>query len=590
MIGKLIGQVRKWSFSKTVNTLISFSIVLTATIILIISTISSTATLTQKSKSMAVEQMNTMAANFENTLTSYKEMAMAVTINPHVQSYLKGENRKEVDLANNARNVLASTINMTSNMNFIAIVHGNTGEYLYKGDITIAASKFPQFYEADYAAGQYASTGQMKISFSNAYYDGERYSLTVYFPIYNVNRINMQLGLLCVNFNDPTLDQIMRANENGLNPKVGLISLDQTVFAAPDTEMIGTRITYGDRLAGRSGDFRADWQLVLYQRIGAWNYDMVSTIPIRELYRDSINTLLILVCIIVLMAGLFVWASGRVIRLACRPLVTIVRKMDDVSDGKLDVRIETQGMGEDFARIAVGFNSMMDDIQALMEQVKTEQHQMEQIRFNALQAQIQPHFLYNTLDCIHWKALSNGNKDISVLVKALASYYRICLSNGQDIITLKQECEHIRNYLIIQNMRYGAIIDSEIVLAPAFEEVLIPKLTLQPLVENAIYHGIKIREGGEGKITLRVRPEENAVLILVEDNGHGMTPQQIDEMNTLMSDYDESFGYGVRNVNKRIELLFGEEYGLHYGRNRHGGVTVEVRLPLEQEIKYRGVL
>ena len=111
-----------------------------------------------------------------------------------------------------------------------------------------------------------------------------------------------------------------------------------------------------------------------------------------------------------------------------QPLNKVVSNMDYVATGSLRTRINVDNMGEDFTKLAIGFNSMMDEIEVLMEQVKLEQHQLEQIRFNALQSQIQPHFLYNTLECIHWQAIAEGNKEISTMVKALAKYYRICLS------------------------------------------------------------------------------------------------------------------------------------------------------------------
>ena len=177
-----------------------------------------------------------------------------------------------------------------------------------------------------------------------------------------------------------------------------------------------------------------------------------------------------------------------------------------------------------------------------MEQVKLEQHQLEQIRFNALQSQIQPHFLYNTLECIHWQAIAEGNKEISTMVKALAKYYRICLSKGHDVITIREEVEHIRNYMIIQNMRYDNIIRSEIVVESQVEESLIPKLTLQPLVENSIYHGMKVKEGKTGTLYLTAYKNED-------------------------------------------ELLFGEGYGLNYQKNDSGGVTVVIHLPYQTEIK-----
>ena len=153
-----------------------------------------------------------------------------------------------------------------------------------------------------------------------------------------------------------------------------------------------------------------------------------------------------------------------------------------------------------------------------------------------------PIFLYNTLECIHWQAMVDGNGEISTLVKALAKYYRICLSGGHDVIPLKMELEHVRNYLIIQNMRYDDIIGSEFDVEEAASDVMIPKLTLQPLVENSIYHGIKVKEGKTGSLFLKVRKRSSDVLITLADTGNpGMSQQQIDEMNQHLSEYDDSF-------------------------------------------------
>lgn len=291
----------------------------------------------------------------------------------------------------------------------------------------------------------------------------------------------------------------------------------------------------------------------------------------------------ILVLIIVLIIVSIIIRA--LVRKMYQPLNKVVSKMDYVATGSLRTRINVDNMGEDFAKLAIGFNSMMDEIEVLMEQVKLEQHQLEQIRFNALQSQIQPHFLYNTLECIHWQAIAEGNKEISTMVKALAKYYRICLSKGHDVITIREEVEHIRNYMIIQNMRYDNIIRSEIVVESQVEESLIPKLTLQPLVENSIYHGMKVKEGKTGTLYLTAYKNEDEVIIKVSDTGTGMSQEQIDEMNEQLSRYEDSFGYGVRNVNKRIELLFGEGYGLNYQKNDSGGVTVVLHLPYQTEIK-----
>lgn len=224
---------------------------------------------------------------------------------------------------------------------------------------------------------------------------------------------------------------------------------------------------------------------------------------------------------------------------------------------------------------------MMDEIDVLMERVKEEQRELDRMRFVALQSQIQPHFLYNTLECIHWQALAGGNAEISTMVKALAQYYRICLSEGKEIITLEMELEHIRNYLIIQNMRYGNIITLVENIPEEYAFVKIPKLTLQPLVENSIYHGIRVKEGVKGKVEIAICEKEDAICLTVSDDGVGMDEERIAFINRNISEVAQDVGYGITNINKRIELIYGKRYGLNFMQNSDGGVCVQIWLPKE---------
>lgn len=270
------------------------------------------------------------------------------------------------------------------------------------------------------------------------------------------------------------------------------------------------------------------------------------------------------------------------------PLDEIVKEMASVSKGRMDVRINAEPLGTDFEEMADGFNVMMDKLEDAMEEVKKKQEQLSQTRMNALQSQIQPHFLYNTLDCIHWQAVAEGNKEISTLVKALASYYRICLSKGKDIIPLSEEIRQIEYYTVIQNMRYDDGIHLDIQVDEKYRKVRIPKLTLQPLVENAIEHGIEREEGKKGNINIWVDEDGDEILLRIANSGKGITAERAEEMNRYLEADQEDFGYGVRNVNKRIQLMFGQEYGLHYEANDQQGVTVTVCLPGEKAIQGEG--
>ena len=583
---KWMEKVSRWKFDKKMQLLVTVSIIATTLIVLVVSTISSVTSMKQQSIELLQAQNSTTAENFKSSLDNYKTLAIATVMDTSIQQYLKAVNyNKEAGgLKNSAFNILASISNMHSDMNFIAVVGKSPDDYIYKGQIAISAAQFSQVYTFDAQQCKTVQDSSIKMCFNNAYFNGSKYTLNIYFPIYDTNRVLGELGLLCMNFTDPSLLQILEYDSsNKLESMV--VDTDGMMISARDKDKIGTNVDFIPKMKEKSGTFSMGGRLYIYQKVSDWRFYVVSSVPMMELYKSSIRTIFLMAFILLFLLTISLLVVKRIISKVYRPLDKVVRKMDDVASGSLKTRINVEHMGEDFTKLAVGFNSMMEEILVLMEQVKMEQHQIEQIRFNALQSQIQPHFLYNTLECIHWQAMVDGNGEISTLVKALAKYYRICLSGGHDVIPLKMELEHVRNYLIIQNMRYDDIIGSEFDVEEAASDVMIPKLTLQPLVENSIYHGIKVKEGKTGSLFLKVRKRSSDVLITLADTGTGMSQQHIDEMNQHLSEYDDSFGYGVRNVNKRIELLYGEEFGLYYLRNESGGVTVEIRLPYVTQVE-----
>lgn len=587
-------RIGRWKFDRKMQALIIISITFTTLIVLVVSTVSSVTSLKAKSIELLQDKNSTLEENYRNMLEEYKAMTVALVIDHSIQSYLGFGSKQDqgyVPAAREANNVLSSCLNMSSDMNFIAVISGQMEDYLYRGRKTLIETEFYQVYEKDLAQCGNGQDSTLKIGFSNAYYKGKQYTVNVYFPIYSVEKVMQERGLLCMNFSNPILNQIIHEEEAGQRTEI--IDTDGRLVAAGDTQKIGTPVDYRPRLQGRQGCFSQKGRIYVYQKVSGWNYYIISSMDSMELYRPSIRMIILMIFILLVLILISYSIVKRVIRKAYRPLDQVVQKMDDVAAGTLDARLDVGYMGEDFSKLATGFNSMMEEILVLMEQVKQEQHQIEQIRFNSLQSQIQPHFLYNTLDCIHWQAVADGNHEISILVKALARYYRICLSKGHDVIPLKMEIDHVQNYLIIQNMRYDHIIGSEIILDQECADAMIPKLTLQPLVENSIYHGIKVKEGTQGSITLRASRQGGLVKLAVADTGTGMTQAQIDEMNQHLSEYDETFGYGVRNVNKRIELLFGEDYGLHYLKNPCGGLIVEIQIPYVEEVQeelMRGVM
>lgn len=582
---KLKGQVNTWNLKKKMSFFLTLTILLTSIVTLLVSTMSAVYYMTEQSKDMVRTQLATLASNYSGTLEQYQNLAIALVIEDSVQEYCKSEESagKQYDQeAGAVYDYLLNMLNVQSNMNFAVVEKSSTNNYVYKGNSSVVDAKFEEVCKEDYEESIPAKQGsKVRMSFSNRYFRSGKYTLTIYHPIYSVASVGKEQGMLVMNLNDSLIEQLRAETDPGMEKDLFLMDCNGKIVSIANQDRIGQKITYLEQMQGNSGSFRNGGMLVNYQKVGKWNYYLVNEISVFELYKGSVGVMAILMIVIIGMTVLSILVMRKMMKSFYEPVDRVVSVMDDVAEGRLEKRIDLKSMDADSRKLAEGFNSMMNEIDGLMEQVKEEQHQMEQIRFNALQSQIKPHFLYNTLECIHWQAVADGNKEISVLVKALAQYYRICLSRGKEIIPLKQELEHIRSYLVIQNMRYDNIIELEDNIPEEFYFLQIPKMTLQPLIENAIYHGIRIKEGEKGKVTLDIRKEGKGVYLMIQDSGNGMSPEKIQEMNQSISQYDEKFGYGVRNVNKRIELMFGKEYGLHFSQNELGGLTVEIHLPLE---------
>lgn len=213
-------------------------------------------------------------------------------------------------------------------------------------------------------------------------------------------------------------------------------------------------------------------------------------------------------------------------------------------------------------------------------QVRAEQRQLRKAEFELLQAQINPHFLYNTLDAIVWSAEAGNQKQVIQMVGSLSDFFRTSLNRGREIVTVREDLQHVCSYLEIQKIRYMDILEYEILVPEELNDFKIPKITLQPLVENALYHGIKNKRGG-GKITLRGHEEKDFFTIEVEDNGIGMTEERLLAVRKGLSEKapQKSELYGLYNVNERIRLNFGDEYGIQISSEHEKGTVVEVRLP-----------
>lgn len=579
----LIDRIKSMNFNKKITLFLTSTILATTITIMVAITVSTGMTITSKSSQMAMRQIESITNNLEVTLGDFNDIATLLISDERILNYTRADRAATEDyiaLANGAIDALIYIKNVKSNIDYISLLKYNDNTIQYFGQQwtsidLLAATK------ADFEKSTQTAYGNMKVSVAKKVFRKEGNALNIYQPVYDKYELNKQTGLICISVDEVTLRNFYEVNDAEMPFDIYLTDAGGKIISHGNQENIFVDSPYKEHLKGSGGSFQEDGRLVVYNYIEAWNWYVVGTIPKAYLLSDSYTNfaLVLLLATVLCAAGMII--SFRLSDSLYRPLKEIVQRMSIVSGGNLRTRMNKEYHGDDFKKMANGFNKMVEEIETLIDRVKMEQHQIERIELNALQSQIKPHFLYNTLDCIHWQALVDGNREVATMVKALATYYRLCLSKGRDVIPLSQEIAHINSYLIIQNMRYSDIIESDFQIGPSFESVPLPKMTLQPLVENSIYHGIKIKDGYKGRISIRTREDKGDVVVSMADNGTGMSREKIDEINCSISVYDESIGYGIRNVHKRIEILFGKGYGLFYSRNETGGITVDIRLPSE---------
>ena len=268
---------------------------------------------------------------------------------------------------------------------------------------------------------------------------------------------------------------------------------------------------------------------------------------------------------------------SKIVNAPVRSLIKAMKSFENQAEN-----FRYTGGNESVAELSIissTFEHMAKTIQSLVERVHREEKELRKTELKALQAQINPHFLYNTLDSIQWKCEQGNNKDAAEMVRALARLFRISISRGRELITIKEELQHAENYLIIQSYRYLSQFSYSIDASDELMDCLCNKITIQPLIENAIYHGIdRMVDEGEIKITIHSAEDgSNDILITVSDNGVGMTKEQCSKI--LSKDRSDSGGIGVKNVNDRLKIYFGEKYGLSINSELDVGTTVTVRIP-----------
>jgi two-component system sensor histidine kinase YesM len=260
----------------------------------------------------------------------------------------------------------------------------------------------------------------------------------------------------------------------------------------------------------------------------------------------------------------------------------LMKAIKEIERGNFDIKSNLK-TGDEIKELHDVIHSMAFNIKELLVRNKEEEQAKRKAELTALQAQINPHFLYNTLESLNWYAVRKKEIEISEVITNLGKFFRISLSKGSKFITIEQEIEHAKSYLSIQKFRKNRF-ESSIRTDGIRMEQFTPKLILQPILENALIHGLRNKES-PGRIDIRVEQEKDAVIFIVSDDGVGIGADKLAELRSALGGKksDGTGSYGLKNVNERISLYFGSSYGIHLSSPEIGGTEVRIRIPILME-------
>ncbi|QGQ97778.1 sensor histidine kinase [Paenibacillus psychroresistens] len=402
--------------------------------------------------------------------------------------------------------------------------------------------------------------------------------------IINISTQEM-LGYLILNVKESTLSSIFDKTVQG--KQTGYYIVDNSgIIVSPQSKMnflqrepnetlrewiyLGKTDTLRLKIAGNN-------KLVTSTVFRKMGWRLVNEIPLKELTADTKKLTIIVIVIGIVCLVFALLAAGILSRYIAKPLVNLTRSVNTIRQGNLDIQYENDSSDE-VGLLAARIKYMVSRIKDLIDNLKDEQKKKREYELALMQAQVKPHFLYNCLDLIYVLSDMGESREARDATKALADFYRVSLSRGHDIITIDREIENVKNYLYIQKVRYSNVFDFEIEVEEAIVGQKIPKLTIQPLVENAIYHGIKPKRSF-GKLIIRAFRDQDKIILKVIDDGVGMTEDTIKRILAYKQQEENRTTFGLTNVDERIKLYFGESYGMTIKSEVGKGTDITVVIP-----------
>lgn len=546
------------------NRFFIFSIIITFSMALILGlsfSIFSKQSIESQHKAILASMVDKNAGEIENLLDNAMKNALRITNDPKFQSVLRAERPKEIAEAYSIELEIDNELSFIHNYvdhlfgfyivgangmqfksNFSSSIHDDWQEsWWYR---QIIQSDSPIWFKPHHGSFTVNTIGQPLVTLGLKIIDKSTAEI---------------LGVLLTDIEVSAIAEIIYSGMSDTAHFI-LSSSDDTIIAQSPAKLENSyKLFYSAPIE------LAGWNLTAYY------HPAIVTRSIRMMIAP-------IALLILLLSGIILIASSRTSKILTNPLERLIRRMDQVRGGDFTVTMPTDEGTTEIIQVASTFNVMVSRVNTLMLDLEEKHEKLRMAEMRTLEAQINPHFLYNTLDSIAWLARKERMADVTTTVLSLSKLLRIGLNRGKSLITVAEEMEHVNSYLVIQKIRFGSDFSYTIEYDELIADNQIPKLLLQPLVENAIIHGVRLSETSE-EIEIGGSTTEKIITLTVTNTGTPLDSQAVERVNRLLHNEEEnSLGVGLKNVHNRVRLYFGEEYGVTF--HAEGPRTiVSVHLP-----------
>jgi two-component system, sensor histidine kinase YesM len=538
---------------------------------------------------LLIDQVNTNIETYINYMENISQMVLS---SYDIKEYLRTqapEGRQNRDQrVQKISSQLGSVLSMRKDISSI-LIFGNHGEVI-PYNLNIMLNPYVNPNEQSWYKQALEAQGQVVISSShvqNIIKDEYNWVVSLSRELRSEDG-QEKLGVLLVDLNYSVINDLCNKIRLGKKGYIFILDPNGSIVYHPQQQLIYSNLKselIEEVLAAGSGSFvtskGGSSRIYTIKESNNTGWKIVGVAYVDELVtnKKEIQTSIILGGILFLIIAVVL---SIVISLhISRPIKLLADSMKMIEKGNFDTQVDVNSSNE-IGQLGLRFNRMTAKIKELMIQNIQEQELKRKSELKALQAQINPHFLYNTLDSIIWMAEVKKAGEVVLMVSSLAKLFRISLSKGDEIISIRNEIEHIKSYLTIQKMRYKDKLDFEVEVDDSILSYKTIKIILQPLVENSIYHGIKNKDGA-GLVRITGSRVGDKIVLSVIDNGIGMAPETLEALLQKPVSSEQGSGMGVNNVNQRIKLYYGEEYGLQYESEPDQGTAVHIWLPVREQ-------